>query len=74
MRIIKYLPGIIALVFALMLPVQSLAKGYHNSGDVEVDIVSDRRGTLQRFDASSARGGRSEAMSLPEMANAIVFV
>lgn len=53
MRTMKCFQGIVALFFALMLPVQSLAKGYHSRGDVEVDIISDQRGTLQRFDALS---------------------
>jgi len=68
MRTMKYFQGIVVLVFALMLPVQSSARGYQQRGDVEVDIISDRRGTLQRFDALS--GGADTERSYVIASNA----
>lgn len=56
MRDMRLFQGIVIVMLALLLPVHSSAKGYYQNGDVEVDIVSDQRGTLQRFDARM--GGR----------------
>lgn len=51
MRDMRLFQGIVIVMLALLLPVHSSARGYYQNGDVEVDIVSDQRGTLQRFDA-----------------------
>ena len=55
LMIIRYFQWIMVLGAVLLLPVQSLARGYSEPGDVAVDIVSDQRGTLRKFDARSAR-------------------
>lgn len=47
--------GILAILFVLFVPVQSFAKGHHESGNVEVDIVSDQRGSLRQFHAGAQR-------------------
>lgn len=47
--------GILAILFVLLVPVQSFARGHHESGHVEVDIVSDQRGSLRQFHAGSQR-------------------
>lgn len=47
--------GILAILFILLVPVQSFAMGNHESGNVEVDIVSDQRGVLRQYHAGSKR-------------------
>ncbi|MBU0945393.1 MAG: hypothetical protein KJ804_05090 [Proteobacteria bacterium] len=54
MKIMQYFPGIMIIVSALILSGQSLARGNHQGGEVVVDIVSDQRGLLPRFDAPFA--------------------
>lgn len=49
--------GILAILFALLVPVQSFARGHHESGNVEIDIVSDQRGSLRQFHAVPQRVG-----------------
>lgn len=47
--------GILAILFVLLVPVQSFARGHHESGNVKVDIVSDQRGSLRQFHAGLQR-------------------
>lgn len=57
MRNSKIFQIILILVVALIIPVQSLATKNYKSGNVEVDILSDQRGALQKFAAGYGKGG-----------------
>ena len=55
MRIKRLFRGIIVIMFTVILPVQSIARGHYENSDVEVNIVADQRGILRKFDARSKR-------------------
>jgi hypothetical protein len=46
----------LAILFVLIIPVQSFARDRHRSSNVGVAIISDQRGSLRQFNAASERG------------------
>jgi hypothetical protein len=53
MTSIRSFQSIVAILFILTIPFQAFARGQHRSDAVHVDIISDQRGVLHRFDAGS---------------------
>ncbi len=55
MTTLRSLFGFIALICILSLPVNSFAKGHNKYDDVEIEIITDRRGSLPLLSAHSKR-------------------
>lgn len=55
MTIIRSIPGIVALICVFILPVQVSAQKHSNSAEVELEVISDQRGSLRKFAVPTER-------------------